>query len=224
MARTPDKPGTYRVKPKRDGWAVSGVTREGRRVRTMFPTEGQARTAGVTLFGGEPPPPSVQATSLGGQTVQLDDWGLPVNVQTISDDTLKSVGASLGVAVPSSAPSPPPLVSNPERDQKARARAKTICEFLGVGVASADVWVARKLTKSIGKDPVNPSAKQVAGLATAWQEALADVMADRTIGPWTMAILLSLALPASMMLQSPKTPEKVAETPKQEGQPLRSVV
>jgi hypothetical protein len=184
------------------------------------PTEREAREIAASLFGGPPPVPTLAASSASGQTVQLDDWGLPVSVPTIADDTLRAVGASMGVQVPNT-PAPQAVV-NPVKDAQARARAKTICEFLGVGVASADVWVARKLTKSIGKDPVNPSAKQVAGLATAWQDALADVMADRTIGPWTMAILLSLALPASMMLQSPMAPKAVADEKKPEV--LRSVV
>lgn len=218
--RTPDAPGTYRVKAKRDGWAVSGVTREGQRVRMTRPSEREAREIASTLFGGPAPTPTLPASSANGQTVQLDDWGLPVSMPAIGDDTLKAVGASLGVSVTPIVATPTTALVNPEAQMKARARAKTICEFLGVGVASADVWVARKLTTSVGKDPVNPSAKQVAGLATAWQDAFNEIIADKLIGPWTMAILLSLALPASMLLQSPKA--KVVAEERPEG--LRSVV
>ena len=221
MARTPDKPGTFRVRAKRDGWAVSGVTREGRRVRAKYPTEQEAREIGASMFGGPSPVVTAPVPSVSAPTVQLDDWGLPVNGPPIGDDTLKAVGASLGVSIPKSVPlGAAPLSA--EKQAKDRARAKTICEFLGVGVASADVWVARKLTKSIGKDPVNPSAKQVANLSVAWQEAMAEVMADRAIGPWTMAVLLSLALPASMMLQSPASKKEDEVKPGTEG--LRSVV
>lgn len=214
MARTRDKPGTFRVKPKEGAWAVSAVDPHGARVRASFPTEEMARSMGAAMAGVTATvTPSIPAQP---QTVQLDDFGLPVT-PTIGDDTLRAVGASMGVPITSSSmpQAKPPI--DAEKQLKARKRAQTICEFLGVGVASADVWVARKLTKSLGKEPVNPSAKQVSGLAVAWQDAFNEIIADKTIGPWTMAILLSLALPASMMLQSPK---KLEEKP---AEPLRAV-
>jgi hypothetical protein len=215
MGRTPDKPGTFRVKQKGGMWAVSAVDRAGKRVRVSFATEEQARRMGESITGMPSVSPETPTVQSQPQTVQLDDFGLPVT-PAIGDDTLRAVGQSMGVPVAPSSVQPPKPPMDAEKQAKAKQRAKTICEFLGVGVASADVWVARKMTISLGKDPVNPSAKQVGNLAVAWQDALSDVLADRTIGPWTMAILLSLALPASMMLQSPKKVEKPAE-------PLRAV-
>ena len=221
MARTADKPGTFRVKLKDGAWSVSAVDVGGKRARASFPTEAMARAMGAAMAGVAPAPSAVvnPAPSLPtqSQTVTLDDFGLPVT-PAIGEDTLQAVGASMGVPIQSSTPqATQPKPPDPENQMKAKQRAKPICEFLGVGVASADVWVARKLTTSIGKVPVNPSSKQVAGLAVAWQDAFNEIIADRTIGPWTMAILLSLALPASMMLQSPK------KEPEKAGEPLRAV-
>lgn len=211
MARTADKPGTYRIKQRGGEYLLSGVTQSGRRVKQTFDSEVDARSAVPVFF------PSRTATAFAPPSStplpSVDDWGIPF----VQADTANAVADAMGFNRQPTEPLPPggaPLVSDlpqelpdPEEERKARAnreRAKTLCEFLGVAWASGDVWIARKMTRSLGKDPVNPSTKQVNKLADAGQEALSSLFGDREIGPWTMLFLLSISLPTAMILQSPK--------------------
>ncbi len=225
--RTADKPGTYRIRQKGSEYLLSGVTQSGRRVKQTFDSEADARLAVPVFF------PSRSATapvlpSPGPSLPSVDDWGIPL----IQADTASAVADAMGFRSPPTATLPPgpPLAGDlphelpdPEEERKAKAnreRAKTLCEFLGVAWAGGDVWLARKMTRSLGKDPVNPSQKQVNKLADAGQEALASLFGDREIGPWTMAMLLSISLPVAMILQSPKA--KPAELNQQAPSPIRS--
>jgi hypothetical protein len=218
--RTADKPGTYRIRQKGSEWFLSGVTQTGRRVKQTFDSEGDARSAVSFFFPSRSAtafvPPSTAPT-----LPSVDDWGIPL----VQADTAAAVADAMGFkpahpTTPLPAGGAPLLqdlpiqLSNPEDDKKAREnreRAKTLCEFLGVAWASGDVWIARRMTRSLGKDPVNPSTKQVNKLADAGQEALSSLFGDREIGPWTMALLLSISLPVAMILQSPKAAPKTLE-------------
>ena len=235
--RTADKPGTYRIRQKGSEWYLSGVTQTGRRVKQTFDSEGDARSAVSFFFPSRSAtafvPPSTAPT-----LPSVDDWGIPL----VQADTANAVADAMGFkpAHPTTplptggAPLPQDLpiqLSNPEDDKKVREnreRAKTLCEFLGVAWASGDVWIARRMTRSLGKDPVNPSTKQVNKLADAGQEALSSLFGDREIGPWTMALLLSISLPVAMILQSPKAQPKTLgnlseATPEKAGSHLTAV-
>jgi hypothetical protein len=194
MARTPDKPGKYRVKQKGLEWVLSGVRMDGRRVRLHFGSETEAKENAGRLFGSEPTAPLNQ---------KLDEWGIPVSVDfpNIGPETVNAVASAMGIPTADAKPETPKV--DDKKAEENRKRAKSLCEFLGIAWASGDVWLARKMTTSLGKDPLNPSKSQVNTLADAAQTALTDLFGDRQVGPWTMAILLSIALPVSMMLQSP---------------------
>ena len=206
--RQPDKPGTYRIRRKIDGsWWLGGLQESGNRVRSSFQSESEARAAADVLFGTRQPPPPISKPA---PNTSMDDWGIPLSV---NPELAANVNATLGV--------PPPLPVNPEPlpappvDEKKRAedkeRAKSLCEFLGIGWAAGDVWLAKKMTLAIGKDPANPSISQVNNLAKAGKTAFVDLLGDLEVGPWTMLMLLSIALPASMMIQSRALPKKPKE-------------
>jgi hypothetical protein len=206
--RKRDEPGTYRIRQRPNGrWFLSGVKYDGNRVKLDFGNGPDAEAAARLLFPSpvDNPPPNVE----------LDDWGLPV---VVSPDTVTSVREAIdwtklgGATPPPPIDTPkveaPPTVPVDPKTEKAKeqnaARAKTLCEFFGVAWAAGDVWIAKKITTSVGKEPCNPSPKQVTELAKATQNALVEMFGDLEVGPWTMALLLSLALPISMLIQSPK--------------------
>ena len=202
MARLPDKPGTYRIKPSLDGgWRLSGVDKSGARVRQRFSHEFEAQSAADNIFGKK----------------VFDDWGVPiVQDMRMPPDASATLNANLGIKPPSTTPPPPVDAAKKAADSKF---AHSLMEMVGMAWATGDVMFARKLTENMGKDPVKPNPKQVNDLAESAKETLIGWFGDRNIKPWQMTILLSIGIPLTMMLQSP--PKKTEEQPKEPN--LKSV-
>ena len=100
--RTPDKPGTFRIKRKVDGsWWLGGLQMGGQRVRTSFQSESDARAAAKVLFPESAMQPPVQVSA---PTAMLDDWGIPLSIDPAVAET---VNHNLGVAPPVVLPPPP---------------------------------------------------------------------------------------------------------------------
>ncbi len=194
MARTPDKPGTYRIRPTVEGgWRLSGVDVSGKRVRQRFSHEFEAQNAADGIFGKK----------------VLDDWGVPiVTDMRATPDTIGNLNANLGIKPPttSSSTEPPKTEAKKASDKKF---AQSLMEMGGMAWATGTVIVARKATENIGKDPVKPNPKQVNDLADSAKETFIGWFGDREIKPWQMMILLTIGIPLTMMLQSP--PKKLPE-------------
>jgi len=225
--RQPDKPGTYRVRPDgTGGFKLSGVQQNGARVRLKGLTEAAANEIAGRLF-----PKLTQSQPIAPiQTWEsTDDWGFPIKV---SDETVQSVRQTLNIPDPAKlqalATTPAkPEVETPEEREKREKRAKnakSLMDLAGIAGAAGVVMVGRKLTERIEKEPVKPDTSQVKDLRENIREALTDLFGDSEVEPWKMAILLSLGIIASMMIQSPrkeKPAEQKAATP--QGTGLKSV-
>jgi hypothetical protein len=203
VSRTPDKPGTYRIRPTQDGgFRLSGVKADGTRVKERFRHEFEAQGKAESIFGKK----------------EYDDWGLPVSSMRASAETVAGLNASLGIAPPGVSTAPPKV--DPAKAAANSKFAQSLMEMVGMAWATGDVILARRLTENIGKDPVKPNPKQVNDLAESAKETLIGWFGDRNIKPWQMTILLSIGIPLAMMLQSP--PKKV-EASKQAQPDLKSV-
>ena len=203
MPRLPDKPGTYRVSQRNGQWLLSGLRDDGQRIKLRFATDGEAHEMAGKLWAK----PDIDVPTT---TVELDDWGFP---KTLSADNLNAVNAAVGVSVqPQSAPqgAKPELTAAEKAERKKRARS--LSEFIGVGYAAGIVFTSRRITENAGKVPVNPSPKQVNDLADSTRDTLQEWFGDREIKPWHMMILLTFAIPASMMLQSRKVDQPTDAT------------
>jgi hypothetical protein len=224
--RSPDKPGTFRVRLAKDGaFRLSGVRKDGQRVRMGGLSESEANDLAAKLF----PKAStvVAAVQDWGRT---DDWGLPLRV---SDETIGSVAQAFQLRNPLD-PKPEvsiaeiPATPTPEEIEKKEKRtknAKSLMDLVGVGVSIGDVMLGRKLCEAVDKDPVKPDPKHVNDLRENTREALKELFGDSEIEPWKMAILLALGIPLAMLIQSPrkKHPEKASEDTKSGGGALKSV-
>jgi hypothetical protein len=215
--RKPDQPGDYRVRLKGGEWVLSGLQRNGSRVKLGFSTEGQARNLASALFGA----PTVVAPIVDAVAAQLDDWGLP----KITVASAASSNAALGIAPvpvpqqPNAQPSKPPESEAQKKERN--KRSQSLMELIGMGWAAGDVMLARKWVDGAGKEPVKPNPKQVNDLADSMKDTLQDWFGDREIKPWQMTFLLSLGIPIAMYLQS-KPKAKLNEAQAQPN-PLKSV-
>ncbi len=218
--RQPDKPGTYRVRPSKDGgFKLSGVKADGTRVRMNgFASSKQAEDLASTLFPKTAA--VVQAVTDWGQT---DDWGLPA--LRVSDETIGSVAQTLNIPDPTKpAPSiaiipdavepPKPTPEEKEKKERNTKNAKSLMDLVGLGVAVGDVMIGRKLCEAVGKDEIaKPDPKHVNDLRENTREALKELFGDSEIEPWKMAILLALGIPLAMLIQSKSKPKpKEGET------------
>lgn len=220
--RQPDKPGTYKVRPAKDGgFKLSGVKPDGSRVRMHgFASAKQAEDLASTLF-----PKTAAVVQAVTDWANTDDWGLPLRV---SDDTIGSVAQSLNLPDPTK---PQPIPSIPiipdavvppkspeeqkeEREKKERntKNAKSLMDLVGLGVAVGDVMIGRKLCEAVGKDEIaKPDPKHVNDLRENTREALKELFGDSEIEPWKMAILLALGIPLAMLIQSKSKPKPKEE-------------
>ena len=202
--RTADKPGTYRVTRKGGLYKLSGVTRQGRRIRLDFDTEIAANETARTLF------PSPRSHDMPNNVVapSLDDWGLPSQVPglpTIDVNVAGAVNGAMGIQPPPAIPDPPPIIEEPEEKEKREAsirRAKSLCEFFGIAYASGVAMGSKKVCAIAKREPVNPSPKGISELGKAATTAFQELVGDWEVGPWTMLLLLTFAMPLSMLLQS----------------------
>lgn len=227
MARKPDEPGKYRIKRKLDGtWWLGGLQKSGKRVRSSFESEKEARDAARVLFPQSPP---VVVTA--PREPPKDDWGLPI---AIGDSTAAAFNANLGVppppppipegAPPEPAPPDPDEAAKREKQKKQNLEnAKSLCEMLGIGWAAADVWAGNRVIEWRGKEPVRPAPSQVKGVANAMSIALQSTFGDMEVGPWTMCFLLTLALPCAMVMSATKDKPKVEPSTDQPQANLKSV-
>jgi hypothetical protein len=90
---------------------------------------------------------------------------------------------------------------------------------LGMGAAWFDVFLGRKLCEANDCIPIRPDTKQTNLLADNVADGIRQTFGDREIGPWTMSLLLALAIPTSMLIQSPKKPPQPGESGRPESKP-----
>ena len=213
MARTADKPGTWRVKQRGGEYVLSGVDQSGKRVKLVKSSRMDAEALGNAIFGnGQTTPvvtPPVSSSHIGPVPtgpVQLDDFGLPITLR-VSPETVASVQQSFGLGTgqpgPTVAASPTPKEVEEKKVKRAK-QAKSLMELAGISFAAGDVWMARKVCDRAGKEPVNPNSRQVNDLAEVTKETLAEWFGDREVKPWQMMFLLAIGIPISMLIQSPK--------------------
>jgi hypothetical protein len=232
MPRTPDKPGTFRVKATTDGrYRLTGVRLDGSRVNLRANTRNEAEGLSRTLF---PPPPQIPQASVAGSFVakppeQLngpDDWGnIPLRV---SQQTVASVAAASGIVPPPPPTNAPSIVADAEaklkgeKDKEARLkRAKSLAELLGVGYSAGVVYTARKQLAKRDYDVPRSNIKQNNMLADEFRDAITETFGDREVGSWTMVLLLTLGIPLSLWLQAEK--KKPAQLPNGQQPNLRTV-
>lgn len=214
--RKADSPGSYRIKAQADGrWLLSGVSTTGKRIKIPGLSYKEAERTGLEIFGpSNDVSPDTQlkgtiAPIVSATVAALDDWGLPVG---ITSDKVQSVNASLGLSNPT-VNKPGASVTVVSGDDEAGKRlkrakqAKSIMELAGVSWAAGSVWVGRRVCQARELDPVNPNPRQVNDLAEVTKETLIEWFGDANIKPWQMLILLTLGIPLSMWIQSPKRKE-----------------
>lgn len=234
MPRAADKPGTYRILTRFDGTnTLSGVRSDGSRVKVPGLSAVEAESMAKTLFGGETPKwsapnypennsPNVSTTPV---NTFLDDWGLP----KISPETAQSVASAIGIPPPQP---PTPTVAQVDakvQEQKikdaeiqaARKKyAKSLMELVGTGYASGIVMGSRRVVSNFGKEPCKVDAKQVKDLAEVSSDTFKELLGDMEVKPWIMMILLSLGIPISMWIQSPKRQiEQASQSPELKSVP-----
>lgn len=233
--RTPDKPGQFRITPLATGeFRLSGVRSDGRRIKAPFGSRAAAEAAAEMFF----PKPVIAAPPVTTPAAPtLDDFGLPIK-PLFEDNTLRSVAQTLGYNLP-----PPPSEQKPPEDAKTteskkveadtkaakekkvkedRERAKGLCEMGGIGWAMFTSWGSKKLARSVDKEPLNPSPGHVKMLAKNAELTFIDLIGEREVKPWQMMLLLTFAMPISMLLQSPSK-KKTEEKSSERKSPLASV-
>lgn len=217
--RKPDEPGTYRIKRQPQGtFLLSGVSKTGKRLKFPGLSYGDAERTALEVFGAPPGMPTTPlVVSPAPNRPLADDWGLPIGV---SVDTAASVNSSLGVplaTVVAAAGLPQstiaPIVSTEDEAVKRVKRAKqakSLMELAGVSWAAGSVWAGRRMTEAADKDAVSPNPRQVNDLAEVTKESLTEWFGDREVKPWQMMFLLTIGIPLSIFIQSPrKKKEKV---------------
>ena len=225
MARVADKPGTYRVRQKASGgWFLSGVKRTGERIRVPVSSEFEGVSLARTLFDGAAPLPASTGPTIpeiikpGG----VDDWGLPV----VTAEQSASIAGAMGVPPPSD-PTKPVVTEDPKIKETLERRKKTarsMMELVGHGYAVGVVMGSTRFVKSTGREPVKPSPKQVTDLSECTKDTLAEMFGDHEVKPWIMMVLLTIGIPLSMWIQSPKAPKPVERSESQENRPNLSSV
>lgn len=210
--RKPDRPGSYRVVSKGGRLLLSGVRSDGQRVKMWVKDRNEGDTLGRSLFGSSsdagigpiqtPIPPPVR---------HVDEWGFPVK---ISPEVAASVAQSFGIKPTPTTPGPvqPPAPDDKEEKEKKERRAKhakSLMELAGVGWAGGTVMVSNRWVKGMGKEPVKVNPRQVNDLADSTRDTLIEWFGDRDIKPWHMMLILTLGIPMSMYLQSPKSKEQL---------------
>ncbi len=203
--RSPDKPGTFRVRPaKSGGYRLSGVRKDGTRVRMGGLSEMEANELAGRLF-----PKAAPIIAAATEWTKTDDWGLPL---TVSDETIGSVAAAFKIPDPNqpkveTSIAEIPRAPSPEETAKKEVRtknAKSLMDLVAVGVAAGDVMLGRKLCEAVDKDPVKVDPKHTQDLRNNTREALQEMFGDSEIEPWKMAVLLGIAIPLGMLIQSPR--------------------
>lgn len=194
---------------------LSGVRANGERVKVKGLSRDDAEAMASRLF------PLAQGLGTKPEPNQaLDDFGLPP--LRVSPDVVAS--AAPPINQPVAQPSP---IDNAVAKAKKARHAQSLMELTGMGWAAGTCWTGRKLTERAGKDPVKPSPKQVNDLADSAKDTLTEWFGDRDIKPWQMTILLTIAIPVSMLIQSPKKKElpkaQTESSNDSTDRPLRSV-
>lgn len=224
MSRPADIPGKFRVKSRSDGdWLLSGITLAGKRIRQRHGSEIEALRAGATLFRREEPgavPPAVATPttqpSAPPTTSPLDDWGLP----RVDELRAANVNKIFGLPGPGAQPAAPPVdevaKARKAAEEKAAAevanklkaknveRYRELCDLLGIGYVMGVRVGSEWLTRRVGKEPVKTSKGHVTKLQEYTRDTLVDLIGERQLKPWQMMVLLTVAMPVSMMIQSPR--------------------
>lgn len=215
MARTADKPGTYRIRQSGGIWKLSGVSTLGQRVRMDFRSELAAKRTAESIF---PSPHSHDMPK--ASSAPVDDWGLPSQVPglpTVDANVAGAVNAAMGIHPEPKQTDPLPDMGSlpeaeeaPEDKEKREAslrRAKSLCEFFGIAYASGIAIGSKKVCAIAKRQPANVPVKSVTELGKAATTAFQELVGDWEVGPWTMLLLLTCALPLTMLLQSRPLPK-----------------
>jgi hypothetical protein len=235
MGRTADKPGTYRIRQKLSGgWVLSGVRTDGQRVKVPVGSQFEGDKLAASLFPlGIAAGPVIPEITKPAPALKFDDWGLPV----VTEESAQSVASAMGIP-PTPPPQPTPTVAeqdakvkeaaakNAEIQANRKKYAKSLCELIGHGYAMGVVMGSKRAVTSLGKEPVKPSPKQVTDLAEVTKDTITEWFGDHEVKPWIMMILLTIGIPLSMYIQSPKKPSKQLTEQEQadaQSQGLRSV-
>ena len=221
MARTADKPGTFRIVPKRGAYMLTGVRANGARVKVPGLTRVEAEEMSTRLFTFTPTGQTGTFKSDVDPTKvlpPLDDYGLPL---------LKASPSVVASTAPPPQPTPslvtkPPVVDEEKKVARAK-QARSLMELAGICWATGDVWIGRKITERADCEPVAPNPRQVNDLKDSVKETLTEWFGDKEIKPWQMMFLLTIAIPASMLIQSPKRPKPVEAKGQDSSEKLRSV-
>ncbi len=230
--RQPDKPGTFRIRPdKNGGMRLSGVRMDGHRVKIGKLTQREADEMATKLFPAPQVKPSLFAEPEQPTWDKVDGWGMPV----VDDDAAASVAKTLNLPPPGQPP-PPVEQAAPKPDPEEEARkarraknAKSLMDLGGIAVGWTAVTVGRKACDRLEKDAVKPDIKQVNELRESTKEMLIEMFGDSEITPWKMTILLFIGIPLSMIIQSPRRPKLKDEPTTTTGEsstqshPLKSV-
>lgn len=211
MARSPDRPGTYRILDRQGGRALlSGVRPDGSRVKVSVGNRSEAESMARSLFPDAPSLPVKETKPEGVDWSQTDEWGVPLKVTadvTAANAKLGLTPVTIGNAAQVQQTPTPAASKEVAEKRAARAKqAKSLMEMVGMGAAMGDVMLGRKLCEKAGKEPVKPNPTQVNDLADATRDTLTEWFGDREIKPWQMMILLGLALPVSMLIQAKPKP------------------
>lgn len=211
MPRPPDKPGTYRIKETPDGkWRVSGVRGDGERVRDAFRTELEAREFSERTFSGYTAPIVQRAPVT--EAPPTDEWGVPIGGASafkVTPDIASGVNATLGLPTfGPNGPTKPSEILPPEKKKEIKNRSDSLAGFVGLGWAAGTVIVGKKVADAAGKDTsaYKPNPKQMNDLADSVKDTIASWFGDREIKPWQMALLLTIAIPTTMLIQCPNKP------------------
>jgi hypothetical protein len=223
MARTPDKPGTYRIRQKGFDYVLSGVTASGKRVKIPVTSQFEGEQLASTLFpqsavsSNDPALPKVAPTFAG-----VDEWGLPI----VTAESAQTVASAMGIPpTPTTAETDKKVAEAAAKQVERKKYAKSLMELAGHGYAVGVVMGSQRFVTSTGRVPVKPSPKQVTDLAEVTRDTLSEWFGDHEVKPWIMMVLLTVGIPLSMWIQSPKAKAKQIETSPESENPsgLRSV-
>jgi hypothetical protein len=148
---------------------------------------------------------------------QFDEWGLPV----VTAEQSASVAGAMGLPPPidPNAPKPPSVTEQDakvkEIQERRKKTAKSLAELMGHGYTAAIVMGSTRFVKSTGREPVKPSPKQCTDLAECTKDTITEMFGDHEVKPWIMMVMLSIGIPLSMWIQSPKVKQQLPQSPEQ---------
>lgn len=225
----PNPPGTFTVKPRRDGgYLLTGTRPDGSRHRMKVASLTEGHTLGQSMFQGVQHRPAAvgSVTSPAQRPGPVDDFGVPADfaLPQVSPETVAAGAPGAAPPVPPP-PTPEQLAAravDDARQAERKRQAKTVAEMIGLGVTAGEIFVVRKALEARYEDVPKANPKQMNEMANAIRDGIAESFGNREVGPWTMALMLAIGIPVGMWLQSSKPRPKIEE-PTKVGPGLTSV-